>query len=87
MSKIVSGIMDKLVHKPIYAENDRGEVTLSFRDAYHLQDFVGEIRKHGVVYGIELSKLTKEAPPMNFKVPKAPAISVVRWMSRGEKQG
>jgi hypothetical protein len=86
MSKIVSGIMDKLEHKPIYAENDRGEVTLSFRDAYHLQDFVGEIRKHGVVYGIELSKLTKEAPPMNFEVPKVPAISVVRWMSRGGKQ-
>jgi hypothetical protein len=85
-SKIVSGIMDKLKHKPIYIE-DRGGVTLSFRDTYHLQDFVGEIRKHGVVYGIELSKLTEEAPPMNFEVPKVPAISVVRWISRGEKQG
>lgn len=106
MSKIVSGIMDKLEHKPIYAENDRGEVTLSFRDAYHLQDFVGEIRKHGVVYGMELAKLTKEAPPIIHLTPKgtlplqdmmqcanrmkesqtppSPAISVVRWMSRGE---
>lgn len=84
MSKIVSGIMDKLEHKPIYTENSRGEVTLSFRDAYHLQDFVGEIRKHGVVYGVELSKLTKEAPPMDFEVPKVPAISVIRYMTRGE---
>lgn len=83
MSKIVSGIIDKLNHKPVYIE-DRWGVTLSFRDAYHLQDFIGEIRKHGVVYGMELSKLTKEAPPMNFEVPKAPAISVVRYMTRGE---
>lgn len=79
MSKIVSGIMDKLEHKPIYIE-ERGGVTLSFRDAYHLQNFVGEVRKHGVVYGIELSKLTKEAPP-----PIVP--SAVRYMTRGEKQG
>lgn len=76
MSKIVSGIMDKLEHKPFYVENDKKEIILSFEDVYHLQNFVGEIRKHGVVYGIELAKLTKEAPP----------ISVVRWTSRGEKQ-
>lgn len=76
MSKIVSSIVDHLEHKPIYMENERGEVLLSFADVYHLQNFVAEVRKHGVVYGIELSKLTKEAPPMD-------SISVVRHMSRG----
>lgn len=76
MSKIVSSIVDHLEHKPIYVENERGEVLLSFADVYHLQNFVAEVRKHGVVYGLELAKMTKEAPPV------AP-VSVVRYMSRG----
>ena len=75
MSKIVGSLMDHLEHKPIYVENERGEVLLSFADVYHLQNFVAEVRKHGVVYGIELSKLTKEALPMD-------SLSVVRHMSR-----
>ena len=75
MNKIVSSLMDHLEHKPIYVENERGEVLLSFADVYHLQNFVAEVRKHGVVYGIELSKLTKEALPMD-------SLSVVRHMSR-----
>ena len=75
MSKIVSSLVDHLEHKPIYVENERGEVLLSFADVYHLQNFVAEVRKHGVVYGIELSKLTKEALPMD-------SLSVVRHMSR-----
>lgn len=75
MSKIVNSIIGHLEHKPIYVENDRGEVILSFKDTYHLQEFVAEVRKHGVVYGLELAKMTKEAPPM------AP-VSVVRHISR-----
>ena len=76
MSKIVSSIVDHLEHKPSYREEVEGSVQLLFRNVYHLQEFVAEVRKHGVVYGLELAKMTKEAPPM------AP-VSVVRHMSRG----
>ena len=79
MSKIVSAIVDKMNVKPVYAENSRGEITMSFTDAYEVQEFVYEIRKQGVIYGMELAKLTKEAPPMH----EVPA-SIVRWTPRGE---
>ena len=44
MSKIVSGIIDKLDNKPDYLVNTSGRVSLTFNNEQALQDFVMEIR-------------------------------------------
>jgi len=57
MSKIVSGIIDKLDNKPDYLVSTGGRVSLTFNNEQALQDFVMEIRKEGITYGIELAQL------------------------------
>ena len=57
MSKIVSGIIDKLNNKPDYLVSTSGRVSLTFNNEQALQDFVMEIRKEGITYGIELAQL------------------------------
>ena len=57
MSKIVSGIIDKLDSKPDYLVSTSGRVSLLFPNEQALQDFVMEIRKGGITYGIELAQL------------------------------
>ncbi len=57
MSKIVSGIIDKLDNKPEYLVSTSGGVSLTFNNEQALQDFVMEIRKEGITYGIELAQL------------------------------
>ncbi|AEI70986.1 hypothetical protein [EBPR podovirus 3] len=57
MSKIVSGIIDKLDNKPDYLVSTSGRVSLTFNNEQALQDFVMEIRKEGITYGIELAQL------------------------------
>lgn len=57
MSKIVSGIIDKLDNKPEYLVSTSGRVSLTFNNEQALQDFVMEIRKEGITYGIELAQL------------------------------
>lgn len=57
MSKIVSGIIDKLDNKPDYLVSTSGRVSLTFNNEQALQDFVMEIRKKGITYGIELAQL------------------------------
>jgi len=57
MSKIVSGIIDKLDNKPDYLVSTSGRVSLTFDNEQVLQDFVMEIRKEGITYGIELAQL------------------------------
>lgn len=57
MSKIVSGIIDKLDNKPEYLVSTSGRVSLLFPNEQALQDFVMEIRKEGITYGIELAQL------------------------------
>ncbi|OQB69094.1 MAG: hypothetical protein BWX92_03889 [Deltaproteobacteria bacterium ADurb.Bin135] len=57
MSKIVSGIIDKLDNKPEYLVSTGGRVSLTFNNEQALQDFVMEIRKEGITYGIELAQL------------------------------
>ena len=59
MSMLVNNIIDKLETKPEYREcRASGKVTLEFKTDYHLQDFVSEIRKQGLKYGMELAKLS-----------------------------
>jgi len=60
MSKIVSGIIDKLDNKPEYLVSTGGRVSLTFNNEQALQDFVMEIRKEGITYGIELAQLKEE---------------------------
>ena len=60
MSKIVSGIIDKLDNKPDYLVSTSGRVSLTFNNEQALQDFVMEIRKGGITYGIELAQLKEE---------------------------
>ncbi len=60
MSKIVSSIVDKLDDKPEYLVGTNGRVTLTFTSEQNLQDFVMEIRKSGITYGIELAQLKEE---------------------------
>lgn len=60
MSKIVSGIIDKLDNKPDYLVSTSGRVSLLFPNEQALQDFVMEIRKEGITYGIELAQLKDE---------------------------
>jgi len=60
MSKIVSGIIDKLDNKPEYLVSTSGRVSLTFNNEQALQDFVMEIRKGGITYGIELAQLKEE---------------------------
>ena len=60
MSKIVSGIIDKLDNKPEYLVSTSGRVSLTFNNEQALQDFVMEIRKEGITYGIELAQLKDE---------------------------
>jgi len=60
MSKIVSGIIDKLDNKPDYLVSTSGRVSLTFSNEQVLQDFVMEIRKGGITYGIELAQLKEE---------------------------
>jgi hypothetical protein len=60
MSKIVSGIIDKLENKPEYLVGMGGRVTLTFTSEQELQDFVMEIRKSGISYGIELAQMKEE---------------------------
>ncbi len=60
MSKIVSGIIDKLDNKPEYLVSTSGRVSLTFNNEQALQDFVMEIRKEGITYGIELAQLKEE---------------------------
>ena len=57
MSKIVSGIIDKLDNKPEYLVSTGGRVSLTFNNEQALQDFVMEIRKEGITYGIELAQI------------------------------
>ena len=57
MSRIVSGIIDKLDNKPDYLVSTSGRVSLTFNNEQALQDFVMEIRKEGITYGIELAQL------------------------------
>ncbi len=57
MSRIVSGIIDKLDNKPEYLVSTGGRVSLTFNNEQALQDFVMEIRKEGITYGIELAQL------------------------------
>lgn len=57
MSKIVSDIIDKLDNKPEYLVSTSGRVSLTFNNEQALQDFVMEIRKEGITYGIELAQL------------------------------
>ena len=57
MSKIVSGIIDKLDNKPDYLVSTSGRISLTFNNEQALQDFVMEIRKEGITYGIELAQL------------------------------
>ena len=57
MSRIVSGIIDKLDNKPEYLVSTGGSVSLTFNIEQALQDFVMEIRKEGITYGIELAQL------------------------------
>ena len=57
MSMIVSGIIDKLDNKPDYLVSTSGRVSLTFNNEQALQDFVMEIRKEGITYGIELAQL------------------------------
>lgn len=57
MSKIVSDIIDKLDNKPDYLVSTSGRVSLTFNNEQALQDFVMEIRKEGITYGIELAQL------------------------------
>ena len=57
MAKIVSGIIDKLDNKPDYLVSTGGRVSLTFNNEQALQDFVMEIRKEGITYGIELAQL------------------------------
>ncbi len=60
MSRIVSSIVDKLDNKPEYLVGTNGRVTLTFTSEQNLQDFVMEIRKSGITYGIELAQLKEE---------------------------
>jgi hypothetical protein len=60
MSKIVSSIVDRLDNKPEYLVGTNGRVTLTFTSEQNLQDFVMEIRKSGITYGIELAQLKEE---------------------------
>jgi hypothetical protein len=60
MSKIVSSIVDKLENKPEYLVGMGGRVTLTFTSEQELQDFVMEIRKSGISYGIELAQMKEE---------------------------
>lgn len=60
ISKIVSGIIDKLDNKPDYLVSTSGRVSLTFNNEQALQDFVMEIRKGGITYGIELAQLKEE---------------------------
>ena len=61
MSMLVNNIIDKLENKPEYREcKVSGKVTLEFKDAYALQDFIAEIRKQGLKYGFELATIGKE---------------------------
>ena len=60
VSKIVSSIVDKLDNKPEYLVGTNGRVTLTFTSEQNLQDFVMEIRKEGITYGIELAQLKEE---------------------------
>ena len=60
ISKIVSSIVDKLDNKPEYLVGTNGRVTLTFTSEQNLQDFVMEIRKEGITYGIELAQLKEE---------------------------
>ncbi len=60
MLKIVSSIVDKLDNKPEYLVGTNGRVTLTFTSEQNLQDFVMEIRKSGITYGIELAQLKEE---------------------------
>jgi len=57
MSNIVSGIIDKLDNKPECLVSTSGMVFLTFNNEQALQDFVMEIRKGGITYGIELAQL------------------------------
>ncbi len=60
MSKIVSGIIDKLDNKPEYLVSTSGRVSFTFNNEQALQDFVMEIRKSGISYGIELAQMKEE---------------------------
>lgn len=57
MSKLVGNLLDKLNNAPSYEEERSGEVALRFMNAFQLQDFMLEVRKQGVKYGLELAKL------------------------------
>lgn len=60
MSKILSGIIDKLENKPEYLEAKGGRITLTFFNDRELQEFLAEVRKNGVCYGLELAKITQD---------------------------
>jgi hypothetical protein len=60
MSLLVSNLLDHLKSPPKYEVVEKKKIQLTFKDAYELQDFIMEIRKQGVKYGLELAELSKK---------------------------
>lgn len=60
MSLIVSNLLDHFKNPPKYEVTEKEKIVLTFKNAYELQDFILEIRKQGVKYGLELAKLSQK---------------------------